>query len=335
MPRFSIIVPTYNRAHLLPRCLNSVLAQTFTDFEIIVADDGSTDATRDVVRALACLDARVNYVHQENKGAGEARNLGADRAKGQYLTFLDSDDEAHSGWLEALAAAITGDNIGVVCCGIEMTGIDGRICGTKRPAAIPAKTPGWRGLFLSGTFAVRRELFKAVGGYATALAASQHSELRFRILDVCESDGWRIACLSDVLVRAHDHTGPKIRRDFSAIFDSAVYVLTRHHQALQKNPRSYADWASAAAGCAAKLRRYRDARVWFMKAISAYPRDYRNYVRFFIACSPGVRRFVWRERRQAHNASRLRNPVAVNGTASQDSKSEPEERSVGCENRFT
>ena len=89
MPRFSVIIPTHNRAPLIPSALRSVFAQTFTDFETIVVDDGSTDNTAEVVRAFA---PRVLFLRQPNRGPGAARNLGIAHASGAYVAFLDSDD---------------------------------------------------------------------------------------------------------------------------------------------------------------------------------------------------------------------------------------------------
>jgi glycosyltransferase involved in cell wall biosynthesis len=86
---FSVIIPTYNRAHLLPEALESVWRQTFTDYEVIVVDDGSTDGTADYLRSLC---ERVRVISQLNLGPGAARNLGAQYAKGDYIAFLDSDD---------------------------------------------------------------------------------------------------------------------------------------------------------------------------------------------------------------------------------------------------
>ena len=86
---FSIIIATYNRLDLLTRTMASVWSQRFTDFEVIVADDGSTDRTVDFLHAQG---PRVRVVHQANSGPGAARNLGAQLASGEYLAFLDSDD---------------------------------------------------------------------------------------------------------------------------------------------------------------------------------------------------------------------------------------------------
>jgi glycosyltransferase involved in cell wall biosynthesis len=87
MPKISVVIPTYNRAHLLPECINSVLDQTFRDFEIIVIDDGSTDNTREVVSAFPVI-----YLWQENQRLPGARNKGSELAQGEYIAFLDSDD---------------------------------------------------------------------------------------------------------------------------------------------------------------------------------------------------------------------------------------------------
>jgi GT2 family glycosyltransferase len=103
MPLFSVIIPTYNRAALLREALASVFAQTFTDYEIIVVDDGSTDETRGELQALS---SRVRAYHQKNAGPGLARNLGAKHAAGEYLAFLDSDDLWYPWTLETYATGI-------------------------------------------------------------------------------------------------------------------------------------------------------------------------------------------------------------------------------------
>jgi glycosyltransferase involved in cell wall biosynthesis len=88
----SVIVPVYNRRHLVTGTLESILAQTVDDFEIIVVDDGSTDGTAASVAALAARDSRIRYVFQENAGPGAARNRGIREARGCWVAFLDSDD---------------------------------------------------------------------------------------------------------------------------------------------------------------------------------------------------------------------------------------------------
>jgi glycosyltransferase involved in cell wall biosynthesis len=100
MPKVSIIIPTYNRADLLPRAVQSVINQTYKDWELLIVDDGSADNTKEVVEKFAKKDPRIKYFYEENKGQGAARNLGIKNAQGEYIAFLDSDDEWLSEKLE-------------------------------------------------------------------------------------------------------------------------------------------------------------------------------------------------------------------------------------------
>jgi GT2 family glycosyltransferase len=91
-PLVSVVIPTYNRAHLIGRTLDSVRAQTFGELEIVVVDDGSTDDTRARVEAIAAIDRRVRYVGKPNGGPASARNTGFRSARGDYVALIDSDD---------------------------------------------------------------------------------------------------------------------------------------------------------------------------------------------------------------------------------------------------
>jgi glycosyltransferase involved in cell wall biosynthesis len=108
VPRFSVIVPVYKVQAYLHACLESVLDQSFTDFELIVVDDCSPDGSGGIADSFAARDARVRVLHlPENVGLGRARNAGLARATGTYVLFLDSDDAFVPGSLEAVAARLT------------------------------------------------------------------------------------------------------------------------------------------------------------------------------------------------------------------------------------
>lgn len=113
MPRFSVIIPTYNRSLLLKEAIDSVLSQSFQDYEIIVVDDGSTDNTRILIKEYG---EKIHYYYQDNQGPGIARNLGINNAAGEFITFLDSDDLWFPWTLKVLNEAIyVGDNPSFVC----------------------------------------------------------------------------------------------------------------------------------------------------------------------------------------------------------------------------
>src|SRR5215211_4198690 len=106
MPLFTVVIPTYNRAGFIVETINSVLAQTDADFEVVVVDDGSTDDTQNVVRRDFGHVDKVRYVRQANAERGAARNRGIREARGQFVIFLDSDDLMRPDHLSALRGII-------------------------------------------------------------------------------------------------------------------------------------------------------------------------------------------------------------------------------------
>src|SRR3989339_706645 len=123
MPKVSVVIPAYNREELLPETIESVLAQTFQDFEIIVVDDGSTDNTREVISAFP-----VRYYYQENQGVSAALNKGAELSRGEYLAFLGSDDIWLRDTLEKQVTVLDNNpGLGLVFGQLNMMDEDGKI----------------------------------------------------------------------------------------------------------------------------------------------------------------------------------------------------------------
>ena len=104
-PEITIIVPAYNVADYLDQCMESIVAQTFSDFEVLVIDDGSTDSTGERFRRWADLDGRISYLRKPNGGVSPSRNLGIELARGAYLAFVDPDDWLDARYLEKLHEA--------------------------------------------------------------------------------------------------------------------------------------------------------------------------------------------------------------------------------------
>lgn len=105
-PAISIIVPAYNTGKYIDLCIKSILNQTFTDFEVIIVDDGSTDDTSAICDKYAAEDPRIRVIHQKNGGVSAARNKGLDEARGEFVSFCDSDDYYHPQLLELLHASL-------------------------------------------------------------------------------------------------------------------------------------------------------------------------------------------------------------------------------------
>lgn len=121
--KVSIIVPCYNSEVYLGACLDAILAQTMGDFEAILIDDGSTDGTPGIAGRYAQRDARIRVLHQENSGVSAARNLGLAHARGEWVTFADSDDLMTPDALETMLDA-AGDGVDMVVCAHRMFGQD-------------------------------------------------------------------------------------------------------------------------------------------------------------------------------------------------------------------
>lgn len=117
-PKISVIVPVYNVEKYLPKCVESILAQTFTDFELLLVDDGSTDGSGKICDEYAAKDVRVKVFHTENRGVSAARNLGIRGASADWICFVDSDDWVEGDYLETLFIRRPQNNKSLVCQGL-------------------------------------------------------------------------------------------------------------------------------------------------------------------------------------------------------------------------
>jgi len=178
----SIIIPTFNRSELLKRALASVFKQTISDYEVIVIDDGSTDETAEMIRELY---PDVNYIYQQNKGVSSARNKGLELAKGDWMAFLDSDDEWMPEKLQKQLNLLKSDPEKRVCHTEEVWIRNGiRVNQMKKhqkaggwifPQCLPlcAMSPS--------SIIIHRSVFDDVGDFDTQLPACEDYDLWLRI----------------------------------------------------------------------------------------------------------------------------------------------------------
>ena len=121
MDLISIIVPVYNVDKYVERCINSICEQSYSNIEIILVNDGSTDLSGDVCEKWALLDKRIKYIVQLNQGLSAARNIGIDNADGKYLFFVDSDDWIEKETINRLYSCILENDVEIACCGFRMS----------------------------------------------------------------------------------------------------------------------------------------------------------------------------------------------------------------------
>lgn len=119
MPFFSVIIPLYNKEKFIKNTLESVLNQTFEDFDLLIVNDGSTDSSEAVVQSFS--DKRIHYFHKTNEGVSAARNFGIERANSQYIAFIDADDRWHPDFLEKMKLLIQSfPNYKVFACALKI-----------------------------------------------------------------------------------------------------------------------------------------------------------------------------------------------------------------------
>ncbi len=233
-PAVSIVLPTYDRASLIGRSIRSVLAQTYTDFELIVVDDGSFDGTADVVARFD--DPRVVYLRlEQNGGAAAARNAGIRQAAAPFLAFQDSDDE----WLpekleiQMQSFARCDAGVGIVYSDMQRIQRNGESHYHRSPdiasgVLINASKSFYQVCRLGiQSTVIRRECLQAVGGFNEAFPALEDLELFIRL-----SRRYRFHHLEMPLVRYHETDG--LSRDKPAKVVARTLLLRLYRQDLQR-----------------------------------------------------------------------------------------------------
>jgi glycosyltransferase involved in cell wall biosynthesis len=163
MSLISVVIPTFNRAHRIGTAIRSVQSQTYADWELIVVDDGSTDGTRALVERMAADDARIRYLRlQHNSGAQHARNTGIKTACGEWVAFLDSDDEWIPESLEWRMAIAAAEHVAIVHSEAYVMRRD--------QARRPYNIPNWRGNVYTNALSREGPMFQALLVKKAALA---------------------------------------------------------------------------------------------------------------------------------------------------------------------
>ena len=238
-PIISVIIPTFNRANLIVRSIQSVLNQSYEDFEVIVVDDGSKDRTEELVKSLS--DKRINYIRlRENRGAGAARNIGIQKAKGKFIAFQDSDDEWLPKKLEKHMIIFEKEtlNIGVVYSDMDRVLKDKTIEYHRSPKIVSSRlinpvTKFYQVCMLGiQSSIIRRECFDRVGYFNENLPSLEDLELFIRL-----SMHFDFYHIQEPLVRYYENEG--LSKNMRARYHARKLLLKLYFQELIEDNKTF------------------------------------------------------------------------------------------------
>jgi glycosyltransferase involved in cell wall biosynthesis len=281
-PTVSVIIPTYNRAHLIGRAIQSVLKQTYQDFEVIVVDDGSIDNTEEVVKKIQ--ENRVYYYkHDKNKGGSAARNTGISLAKGEYIAFQDSDDEWLPEKLEKQIGVFNNQtkNVGVVYTGFYR--IEGNNKTYIPSSKIEKKEGNIHDQLLKGNFittqamVVRKECFEITGGFDENLPRFQDWELVIRL-----SKYYQFKCIDEPLVVSY-YTQNSISSNYKAQFEAYELILEKHYQDIVKNGVLLARYLYTIGNLLCQNKDLKPGRPYLLEAIKKQPFNFKYLFAGFLS----------------------------------------------------
>lgn len=224
MPEVSVVIPTYNRAAMLQEAIQSVMAQTYRDYEVIVVDDGSTDNTRDVASAFS---GKVRYVLQQNRGRSAARNHGIGLAQGRYIAFLDSDDLFMPHKLAVQVSRMNEEpEAGMVYS--AALNVDER--GNEIPSVYEASASGWIYRQVAfyvpltitlPTVMIRTEVLRQVGGFDENMDRFEDTDMWRRV-----AKRYPIIGVPEPLTTLRTHSGNRLQ-DPAKIFVQVAYYVSK------------------------------------------------------------------------------------------------------------
>ena len=282
----SAIIPSYNRADLVGRAIQSALNQTYQHFEIIVVDDGSTDDTEEIVKGFS--DPRIHYLrHEQNKGGSAARNTGIKASIGEYIAFLDSDCEWFPEKLEK-QLKIFGESsckLGAVGAGTteirnntaKIRNFDGEF-GDIYKKLLSCKA-GWPG----GTpnIIIKRECFKKVGLFDELLESVQDFDLYIRIAEYYHFDVVR-----EPLVKVNEDTPDGISSNSEAILMGRKRLLEKYSKKIPQRCRLRSLYNYRIGRILCHQGKMKEGRKYLFKAITSHLYGLKKWTYFLISFFP-------------------------------------------------
>jgi len=275
MPKVSVIIPTYNRAYLIGRAIQSVLNQTYQNFEIIIVDDGSTDDTKEVVKKFQEQDRRIKYVkHEKNKGEAAARNTGIKTARGEFIAFQDSDDEWLPEKLEKQMKIFEGvsSRIGIVYTSMHRIDKEGRKHDFKTPTIMPKdgliykRALDYQILNIGiGTAAVRKTCFNTAGMFDERLQYFVDLEFFIR-----SAKYFYFYHINEPLVNYYEAKG-SLGSDPKVLTTARKLILEKYFEDIKKDKKLLSKHYFGIGHNLCLYGNFKEGRKYLIKAVKAYP----------------------------------------------------------------
>ena len=282
MPKVSVILPTYNRAEFLRSAIESVLKQTYTDLEIIVSDDKSTDHTEEVVRSFK--DERIKYIRNKgNKGVSAARNSAIMASKGEYIAFLDDDDEWLPDKLKRQVEVL--DHSRPNTCGIHsnLLVID-KTTGNIIP--FDPVTKKFKGNLLNqfsigdpirtSTVIIRKRCLDEIGLFDETISYMEDRDLWVRL-----SINWDFEYISKSLIKYYVHGNAQLSQNLDAQTAGQEKILERYPHLFKKNKKYYGESYVQLGVWYCQLKKMKEGRKNIVKGIKIYPSNTIAYFHLF------------------------------------------------------
>jgi glycosyltransferase involved in cell wall biosynthesis len=274
----SVVLPTYNRAHCLARAMQSVLAQTYAELELIVVDDGSSDGTEALVHGFS--DPRLRYLRlPQNGGVSRARNAGVAAARGEWIAFQDSDDEWRVEKLARQMEAARSENVVLVSCGF--------VCANHYPISFlgvddPAPVVDFTDMTLlrlpgCSTWLARKAALEQAGGFDPELNCFEDWELALRL-----SSAARVAFVNEPLLLYQKTPGSLFSNEAGQTRNLKL-ILQRHAARFAADPAVLAYYCNKVGQSEKQFGSGAEAAVWFRRAIAASPASLRGWLNFGVA----------------------------------------------------
>ncbi len=299
--KVSVIIPTHNRVDLLPRAINSVLNQTFQDFELIIVDDGSTDNTKQVVEEFQKKDKRIKYIWQENfGGTSKTYNTGLKQVKGDFIAFLEHDDEWLPQKLEKQLKVLENlsNNAGLIAC--EGYLIDGK--GSNKGVykfvyEKPFITKNefylffekWQMFLLSlSTVLIKTEVIKKIGLFDEKLKTTADIDFYFRVLK-----NFDFYFLKEPLINYSVSQESLSRKQFwLKSMPEYKYLLEKYKEDFENYPNAYSKFLRNIGTFYLLEGNSNMARNYFKNAILKNPRNIRLYPQYILSFFPFLYRKI-------------------------------------------